>query len=138
MEKYWFYPLNKSLLSNVLFYWQLDNTLTNFYNSLLGGKTYRLLYLFPRKKSNIYYIVKQNHILTNVYKIKLSTNVYNTHMSKCAYYTYMRQITKLMDMLSLIIKKIIFNQNYWEPSLCPHEMGIDARWCQLFNDREHH
>ena len=67
MEKNWVYLLIKSLLSNVLFYWQIDNTLTTFYNSLLGGKTYRLL---------------QNHILTNVYKIKLSTNVYNTYMSK--------------------------------------------------------
>ena len=38
------YSLISSLLSNVFFYCHVDNTLIIFYNSLLGGKTYHILY----------------------------------------------------------------------------------------------
>jgi len=40
----WAYSLIKSLPSNVLFYCYVDNTLITFYNSLLGGMTYHILY----------------------------------------------------------------------------------------------
>ena len=38
------YPLIKSLPSNVIFDCHVDNTLITFYNSLLGGMTYHILY----------------------------------------------------------------------------------------------
>jgi len=38
------YPPIKSLPSNVIFHCHVDNTLITFYNSLLGGMTYHILY----------------------------------------------------------------------------------------------